>query len=682
MDAPVPVNTSPNAVIPTVPDASSATQFPTIPTPQTPPAPVISPAQPISSVAGATPPSATETPPQADLQQGAQGQDVQALQNYLTQMGYLTPDQIGTGGGTYGPQTTAAVAKLQQDLGIQAGKGAGTYGPQTKQALASKYQNLFQSVKSTKAPDQSSAATAAITAASQPSTDPVFGAMASSLAPIMQSLSQVLQNINNPALTAVSLQSEYNDLAQKNNLPGMQADLLNMQRIMTGTEDDIRDEISKTGGFATESQVLGMSAARNKVILKQYNSLATQYQAAQTNVSNMMQYATTDQATQLQRQSATASVTESMASIESQMISMGQTMQQNANGNLNKIVTNVGYQGLAAQAQGNPQILSSYESILGLSPGSLSNPTSLAQLETYRQQTIAQGQQKVQIQMYNAGIGTGGIQPQIVANPGGGASVTQPYASTDLVRPTWLNANVPLSMSDAQMQQYLSSSSATMDSGTKNVVAPGIGYYLQQSDGSYVLNSAVPTKTATNSVDSQYQNMVGTMKKDQQTPVAGSPLNKGRLSRNANTALKNYVGSTVYQQVSNAVSYLARVKAAMQNPGSISDTELADAIIKINTGGGQVTEAQIGTYFQGQSYADKFAIVGDKMTAKGGVLSPQQRQDLAALAQETFTNYQTQYEQLYVQAGQNLEGQGIPLNYLANIPDFTELLNGQAATVQ
>lgn len=630
-------------------------------------------------------------PPSTNLQPGSTGQDVAALQNYLVQMGYLTPDQLSGGQGTYGPKTTAAVAQLQQQLGIQAGSGAGYYGPQTQSALAQKYNQLHQQLSVSQSVDQAGQAKQQIQnlAQAQQPTDPFLGAVQEQMAPIMQSLVQVMSNINNPALTGVSLQQEYNQLATQNGIPQMQSELLNWNNIMNGSEDDIRNEVTSAGGFATDSQVLAMSAARNKVILKQYNAVSSQYTAATQNVQNMMQYASTDQQTQLQKQQITASVSESLASIESQMMTMGNTMQQNAKQAVQYNVTQTGYTGLAASAQNNPQVLGYYEQMLNLAPGTLSDPKSLQALDTYKQQQIAISEQNAQnaaqrtvVYAYNAGYGLGGVQPQITPNPTGGPSITQPYTASQLVRPQGLPQSIPLTMSGAQMKQYMGASSASVDPGTSNVVAPGIGYYVEQSDGSYALNSAIPKQTATNSIDSQYQGMLSSMQTAQKTPVTGSPLNKGRLSRNANTALKNYVGSTVYQQVSNAVSYLARVKAAMSNPGSISDTELADAIIKINTGGGQVTEAQIGTYFQGQSYADKFAIQGDKITEKGGVLSPQQRKDLSSLAQETFTNYETQYEQLYVQAGQNLLGQGIPLNYLANIPDFTQLLQGQSASVQ
>lgn len=356
------------------------------------------------------------TPPQiGNLSPGSSGEDVTKLQNYLVQTGFLSPDQIAGGQGTYGPQTTAAVASLQKKLGVQSPSGQGYFGPQTQAALAGKYNTLFGSVQSQTTPDSEADASNYLKTATQGSSDPVFGSISTMMQPLMNQLNQVLTNINNPSLTAVSLQDEYNQLRDQYQLPEMQASLMNMNNIMTGTTDDIRSEITKGGGTATESQVQAMSTARNNVILKQYNALNTQYTAAQNNVQAMMQYATQDQATQLQREQMTASITTSMASVQNQMMQMGLTMQSQARDAAQNIVTNTGYKGLAGSASGNPQMLSYYENILGLSPGTLSDPSALASMDTYKDQTLQLNNYKAAIQAYNAGYG--GYPPGVASNP-------------------------------------------------------------------------------------------------------------------------------------------------------------------------------------------------------------------------------------------------------------------------
>ncbi len=662
---------------------SSATQpagqAPVTPTPQMPTPAVPSPtvnvnvgqqpaAQPTQQQSQTSQQSA---PPQTNLQQGAQGQDVQQLQNYLVQMGYLTPQQVATGAGTYGPQTTAAVAKMQQDLGIQAGTAAGSYGPQTQAALAQKYQGIYDQVKGAQAPTDGGAARNAIASADMASSaaqDPVYGSMAASLAPIMQSLGQVLQNINNPALGAVSLQQEYNDLASQNNLPAMQAQMMNMQNVMNGTESDIREEITKVGGFATESQVQGLAAARNKVIMKQYNAVATQYTAAKTTVDNMMQFAQQDQSNNLQRQQMTASITQNMASISAQMMQMGMTMQQHATDNANKIVTNIGYSGLAAQAGGNPSVLKSYEQLLGLAPGALSDPKALQQMDTIRQQQLALGQQKVNIQMYTAGMGTGGTTSPIgLNNTGGTTAVVDP---STLNRPSWLPNSVPLSMSASEMTQYTDANKAAkVDGNTNNIIAPGVGYYIHQPDGSYVLNSALPS-----TVDTQYSQIRSTM--DNAGVFNGSPTVTRKWTLSANSAISSFKDTGTYKVASNVAPYLAAIHAAAVNPGdkSISDFELLDSFVKAAKGGtGQVTDAQIDTMIRGSSLNDTYAKLQQKLE-NGGVLAPAQRASLVQLADETYKRNLLDYQKGYVQAVQAMQGQGIPPQFWRNLPDFTSLI--------
>ncbi len=77
------------------------------------------------------------TPPQVALQPGNTGDNVKALQDYLVSQGLMTQEQVNTGYGTYGPQTTAAVAALQQKLGVDNSTGVGYFGPKTLSAIES-----------------------------------------------------------------------------------------------------------------------------------------------------------------------------------------------------------------------------------------------------------------------------------------------------------------------------------------------------------------------------------------------------------------------------------------------------------------------------------------------------------------------------------------------------------------
>jgi len=77
-------------------------------------------------------------PPNTQLKPGATGSEVKKLQDYLVSQGLLTQQQVNTGYGTYGPQTTAAVLQLQKNLGIDYSSGPGYFGPKTIAALQPK----------------------------------------------------------------------------------------------------------------------------------------------------------------------------------------------------------------------------------------------------------------------------------------------------------------------------------------------------------------------------------------------------------------------------------------------------------------------------------------------------------------------------------------------------------------
>lgn len=74
--------------------------------------------------------------PTANLQPGSTGPQVQQLQQWLVTNGYMSQADMNTGPGTYGPKTTAAVAKLQADRGIDNTGAVGYYGPKTIASLS------------------------------------------------------------------------------------------------------------------------------------------------------------------------------------------------------------------------------------------------------------------------------------------------------------------------------------------------------------------------------------------------------------------------------------------------------------------------------------------------------------------------------------------------------------------
>jgi hypothetical protein len=84
----------------------------------------------------AAPPNAAVDPsrvPTRDLSTGDTGEDVKVLQDALVELKYLTQEDVATGPGEYGPRTTDAVDRFEQDWGIP--NPDGQVGADTRAAL-------------------------------------------------------------------------------------------------------------------------------------------------------------------------------------------------------------------------------------------------------------------------------------------------------------------------------------------------------------------------------------------------------------------------------------------------------------------------------------------------------------------------------------------------------------------
>lgn len=91
-----------------------------------------------------------------------------------------------------------------------------------------------------------------------------------------------------------SLVQEYEAMSKNLGLDSINAELINDKKIIEGTEDDIRNEVTAAGGFATDSQVQAMANARNKSLIKNYNYLLDAKTAATTQLNTMMQLSVQD----------------------------------------------------------------------------------------------------------------------------------------------------------------------------------------------------------------------------------------------------------------------------------------------------------------------------------------------------------------------------------------------------
>lgn len=180
-----------------------------------------------------------------------------------------------------------------------------------------------------------------------------------------------------------SLLQEYQSMEQTLGINAMNAELLNSKRIIEGTEDDIRSEVQAVSGFATDSQVLALSNARNKSLVKNYNYLLEARDSAMTQLNTMMNLSMKD------REIATQEFDTKM-NFAFKVKEFQQKAIDNAKEGYNNVINTVGYKGLydSLVASGDKTAISTVEKTLGMAQGQLSKLSKQRDLD--REYKIAQ----------------------------------------------------------------------------------------------------------------------------------------------------------------------------------------------------------------------------------------------------------------------------------------------------
>lgn len=162
----------------------------------------------------------------------------------------------------------------------------------------------------------------------------------------------------------VSLVDTYKKLEAEAGLPAINTELLNTQKIINGTEDDIRNEVQAASGFATNSQVMALASARNKTLIQNYNNLLATKTNAENHINTMIGLAGQDRADAI-------NAANQQLQIDAQLADYRQKFIQNAQAAYKNVIDAVGYQGLYQSLQGDPGALSLAEQTLGFAPGQL-----------------------------------------------------------------------------------------------------------------------------------------------------------------------------------------------------------------------------------------------------------------------------------------------------------------------
>ena len=184
-----------------------------------------------------------------------------------------------------------------------------------------------------------------------------------------------------------SLTDTYNQIASSSGLENINTELLNTKKIIDGTEDDIRNEVKAANGFASDSQILALTSARNKTLIKNYNALVDQQTNIQNKVNTMVNLAGQDRTYALQ-------VAQQKLQIDEQIINYRQKFIDNAKEAYKNIISAVGYDGLYNSVKNDPNSVSLVEKTLGLTPGTLQQASTFAEQKTTQERAKAELENK------------------------------------------------------------------------------------------------------------------------------------------------------------------------------------------------------------------------------------------------------------------------------------------------
>lgn len=195
-------------------------------------------------------------------------------------------------------------------------------------------------------------------------TDPVVDNFYATNPFIKQTNDQLMEFLN-PKNTSDTLQTFVDAYASdRAELAGLKTELMNNKRVMGGTENDLRDEITKAAGFATESQVQALTLGRNKALIARSAQLtdliSTQQDAISTDVQ-MLGMAKDMANTQFNQRMSIMNYQQENTKF------MYTAAQDQFKTNLNLL----GADGLYKSMQSNPNMISYYEKLNNLPSGSL-----------------------------------------------------------------------------------------------------------------------------------------------------------------------------------------------------------------------------------------------------------------------------------------------------------------------
>src|SRR3990167_2553037 len=196
------------------------------------------------------------------------------------------------------PQGGVQPGQVSQEQALANLRSGGLQGDQLAQAeksLANSYQVAHQQQVSgggvppmTQGEFQNQVDTGALATTEQSLTQKSPLDLALEENPIMAELIAQMQDYNKLENRRGTLVEEWQAMRDATGVEDLNLEAMNLKNVIEGSEDDIRTEITKAGGFATDSQVLALTNARNKDNIKAYNRLMDTIDAKEKTINTMM----------------------------------------------------------------------------------------------------------------------------------------------------------------------------------------------------------------------------------------------------------------------------------------------------------------------------------------------------------------------------------------------------------
>ena len=177
-------------------------------------------------------------------------------------------------------------------------------------------------------------------------------------------LVKTFQDFIDPKNQRKSLTDTYNQMLKDSGIQALDTELLDMKNVIEGSEEDIRNEVTKAGGFATESQVLALTNSRNKQLIKNYNTLLETRNSKEKYLNTLI-------GLEAQDREAADKRFETSFNMATQIADYGQKMQANAVASLDRTVKAIGWGGILSATQGDPYTQRLIEKTYGLPEGGL-----------------------------------------------------------------------------------------------------------------------------------------------------------------------------------------------------------------------------------------------------------------------------------------------------------------------